>query len=45
MTVKQGEIQGKWDLVPVSGKFDLSEFELSGFCSIYSRDLVAFISP
>ena len=45
MTVKQGEIQEKWDLVPVSEEFELKEFELSGFCSIYSRDPVAFISP
>ena len=45
MTVKKGEIQGKWDLVPVSSEFDISEFELLGFCSIYSRDPVAFISP
>ena len=35
MTEKWGKIQGKLDsLVPVSGEFELSEFELSRFyCS------------
>ena len=31
MTDKWGEIQGKSDLVRVSGDFELSEFELSAF--------------
>ena len=31
MTEKQGQIQGKRDLVQVSGEFELSEFELLGF--------------
>ena len=35
MTDKWGEIQGKSDLVRVSGEFELSEFELSGFYCIY----------
>jgi len=35
MTEKWGEIQGKLDLVRVSGEFVLSEFKLSGFyCSV-----------
>ena len=34
MTGKWGEIQGKLDLVRVSGEFGLSEFELSGvYCT------------
>ena len=33
MTKKWGEIQGKWDLVRVSG-----EFKLSGFFCSWSRD-------
>ena len=28
LTEKWGEIQGIWDLVRVSGEFELSEFEL-----------------
>ena len=35
MTDKWGEIQGKSDLVRVSGEFEVSEFELSAFYSIY----------
>ena len=38
MTDKWGEIQGKSDLVRVSGDFELSEFELPGFyyqCTVY----------
>ena len=35
MTDKWGEIQGKSDLVRVSGEFELSEFELSAFYCIY----------
>ena len=31
MTEKWGEIQGKLDLVRVTGEFELSELELSGF--------------
>ena len=35
MTGKWGEIQGKLDLVRVSGEFELSEFELSGvYCTL-----------
>ena len=30
MTEKRGKIQGKWDLVRVSGEFELTEFELAG---------------
>ena len=34
MTEKWGQIQGKWDLVQVSGEFELSEFELPGlYCT------------
>ena len=39
MTDKWGEIQGKSDLVRVSGDFELSEFELSAFycqCTVYT---------
>ena len=39
MTDKWGEIQGKSDLVRVSGDFELSEFELSAFyyqCKVYT---------
>ena len=36
MTETWGEIQGKWNIVRVSGEFALSEFEVSGFCCIYS---------
>ena len=38
MTDKWDEIQGKSDLVRVSGDFELSEFELSTFhyqCTVY----------
>ena len=35
MTDKWGEIQGKSDLVRVSGEFELSEIELSAFYCIY----------
>ena len=35
MTDKWGKIQGKSDLVRVSGEFELSEFELSAFYCIY----------
>ena len=35
MTGKWGEIKGKLDLVRVSGEFQLSEIELSGFYSVY----------
>ena len=35
MTGKWGEIKGKLDLVRVSGEFQLSEIELSGFYSAY----------
>ena len=31
-----GEIQGKWNIVGVSGESALSEFEVSGFCCICS---------
>ena len=31
MIDKKGQIQGKRDLVRVSGEFELSEFELPGF--------------
>ena len=34
MTEKSGEIQGKLDLVQVSGEFKLSEFESLGFYCI-----------
>ena len=34
MTEKWGKIQGKLDLVEVSGEFELSEFELSGLYCI-----------
>ena len=34
MTEKWGEIQGKLDLVRVSGEFELSEFELLRFYCI-----------
>ena len=33
MNEKWDEIQGKLDLVRVSGEFELSEFEISGFYS------------
>ena len=36
MTETWGGIQGKWNIVRVSGEFALSEFEVSGFCCIYS---------
>ena len=36
MTETRGEIRGKWNIVRVSGEFALSEFEVSGFCCIYS---------
>ena len=36
MTETWGEIQGKWNIVRVSGEFALSEFEVSAFCCIYS---------
>ena len=39
MTDKWGEIQGKSDLVRVSGEFELSEFELSALyyqCTVYT---------
>ena len=32
MTETWGEIQGKWNIVGVSGESALSEFEVSGFC-------------
>ena len=35
MTEKWGEIQRKLDLVRVSGKFELFEFELLGFSCIF----------
>ena len=31
MTEKWGQIQEKWELVRVSGEFELSEFKLPGF--------------
>ena len=31
LTKNWGEIQAKWDLLRVSGEFELSEFELSTF--------------
>ena len=37
MIGKWGEIQGKLDLVRVSGEFEISEFELSGFYCITAR--------
>ena len=37
MTEKWGKIQGKLDSVQVSRKFELSEFELSGFYCMYKN--------
>ena len=36
MTETWGDIQGKWNIVRVSGEFALSEFEVSGFCCMYN---------
>ena len=41
MTGKWGEIKGKLDLLWVSGKFELSEFELSGFYSSHTISQMA----
>ena len=35
MNEKWNEIQGKLDLVRVSGEFEISEFEISGFYLFY----------
>ena len=39
MTGNWGEIQGKLDLIRISGQFELSEFKLSGFYSIIKFSL------
>ena len=39
MTENWGEIQGKLDLVGISGQFELFEFELSGFYCIIKFSL------
>ena len=39
MTGNWGEIQGKLDLVRISGQFELSEFQLSGFYCIIKFSL------
>ena len=44
MTEKRGKIQGKWDLVRVSGEFELTEFELAGFYCIVLWSGYCFLS-